>query len=120
DDRLLRGDSAGFERFRRAVQSDRRLVAALDTDFDVMGGEADEGQRSVDDAKQCLEHAHQLGAPIICLRLKSAGAALNPEAVKGVALEVRQLLPRARELGIRVAVETGAAAAAPAGSVLAL
>lgn len=117
--RLASAGPEGRRALGEALRRDGRLVTAIDLDSDFISEDGDRDQASIDSAKEAIGWARQLGAPVLCLRL---GREESSPSVSGerAARALRQLLPDARELGVRLALESGPDGASSPDSILGL
>jgi YVTN family beta-propeller protein len=98
-------DRASLDRILVAVHSEGRLLTALCADGSLVSDDPDANDRQLAEDRRFLRAARYLGVPVVRLGL---GEAHDPKiGLKRAMAAVRQLLPLARELDVKIAFENG-------------
>jgi YVTN family beta-propeller protein len=93
-------DNDALDRIRNAVREAGRSVSAVLIDGELVGDGAAGGGR-IDEYARIMRGASYLGAPLVRI---TASAPDRPADVEDVTAAVKQLLPVARELGLKIAI----------------
>ena len=114
-------DDAYLGRVKDAVKKANRVVACYVIEGNL--AVADEGKRNaqIEADKQKLRAAHKLGAPIVRINVGSTGREENADDTLGVERVVaafKELLPLARQLGIRITIENHGGVSKTAANIL--
>jgi YVTN family beta-propeller protein len=114
-------DAASLDRIVAALRRENRILTALKVEANVVSDDAEANQRQLAECRQMMRAARRLGAPVVVLGLapaRDAGAANSSQAIERAVVALRQLVPLAKELGLRLAVENGPGAAMSADGIL--
>lgn len=122
NERYLRSrDAAYVDSLRDAIGRAGRKMVCLVIDGTLAG--ADEGKRRKQIAHdvESIRIAHRLGAPLVRINVGSTGPAENADDTAGVdrvIAAVREMLPLARELKVRISIENHGGASRSASNIL--
>jgi Xylose isomerase-like TIM barrel len=108
-------DNASLDRIREAVREQDRTVAAVLIDDPLRLEHQAPDARQVEEFTRIMRGADYLGAPIVRVTLGPADASVIVERASAA---LRQLLPVARELGVKMAIAPARGSSLPAPSIL--
>jgi sugar phosphate isomerase/epimerase len=109
NERFFKGrDDAYIDRLKAAVDKAGRVVTALQVDGNLALADEAERRRQIEHDKESIRIAHRLGAPII--RINTGGTsreenADETEGVRRVIAAFTEMLPLARQLNVKIAIE---------------
>ncbi len=111
DARYVRSwDTAALDRILAAVHREQRILTALNGAGNLVSADAEANQRQIEEYRKLIRAARYLGTPVVVLSLGQTGEGDAADAGVGVERSIwalRQLLPVARELGVRLTIENG-------------
>ncbi len=101
-------DNAYLDRLKKAIREEGRILTALILEGNMVSDDASANQRQIEENKQRLRAAKYLGAPVVRMNVGRTGrgdAADLTEGVERAIAAFKQLIPLAKELGIRLTIE---------------
>ena len=101
-------DNSYLDRIKKALRDEQRVLTALILDGNLVSDDATANRKQIEENKRLLRAAHYLGAPLVRVNLGQTGHGDSTDQTVGVerAIEaLREMLPLARELGIRLTIE---------------
>lgn len=111
-------ESDSLARIKSAIRDEGRLVSAVLIDNALtVGGEAADTAR-IEEHKRIMRAAHYLGAPLVRITVGAAGVSDRTAAVDRATAALKQLLPTAKELGLRMAIGVSPGSSLEAESLL--
>lgn len=114
-------DQAYIARLRAAVVKAGRVVVALQVDGNLAIADEAKRKEQIEHNKQSLRIAHDLGAPV--MRVNTGGTSKEESADSTVGLDrviaaLREMLPEARRLKVKIAIENHGGVSATADNIL--
>jgi YVTN family beta-propeller protein len=103
-------DPASLDRIVAALRREQRTLTALKVARNVVSDDADANQRQIAEIRGLMKAARHLGAPTVVLDIGQTGRGEAADATVGVdraSAALFQLVPLAKQLGLRLAVENG-------------
>ncbi|MBI3666948.1 MAG: TIM barrel protein [Acidobacteria bacterium] len=101
-------DDNSLERFKQALREDQRVFTAMILDGNLVSDDEAANRKQIEEDKRLLSAAHYLGAPVVRVNVGSTGRGDDADQREGVERAIRafrEMLPLAKELGIRLAIE---------------
>jgi sugar phosphate isomerase/epimerase len=101
-------DNTSLNRIKEAIEREGRILTGLLLNGNVVSGDEAGNHQQIEKYEQQIQAAGRLGAPLVRIALGSTGQ--GDVADQGVGVEraiaaLKQLLPAAREHGVRIAIE---------------
>ncbi|HYM09367.1 MAG TPA: TIM barrel protein [Bryobacterales bacterium] len=114
-------DHASLDRIKKAIHDEGRILTAVILNGTLVSDDEAANQRQIEDDKRLLREAHYLGAPVV--RINVGGTGRGDEADQSIGVEraiaaFNQMLPLAKELGIKMTIENHGGASRTADGVL--
>jgi len=101
-------DQAYLERLKQAIAREQRVLTALILEGNMVSDDEAANRRQIEEHQQRLRAARYLGAPVVRINVGRTGRGEEADQTAGVERAIaafRQLLPLAKELGIRLTIE---------------
>ncbi|MBI4623805.1 MAG: TIM barrel protein [Verrucomicrobia bacterium] len=114
-------DRATLDRIVGALQREKRILTALDVAAHLVSEDDEANQRQIAECRRLMWAARHLGAPTVVLALGKTGAGDRADSGQGVEraiVALRQLVPLAKQLGLRLAIENAPGPAMSADAIL--
>jgi YVTN family beta-propeller protein len=102
-------DKASLDRIRTAIRREGRILTALVLDDDAAPGGA--AADRVEELRRGMRVAHDLGAPVVVIgvgKVAGGGSVESTGLVERAIAGLQPLLPTARELGLKLAIDADA------------
>ena len=97
-------ENDSLDRIKRAIRDQGRSVSAVLIDNALtVGGNAAIATR-IEEYTRIMRAAHHLGAPLVRITVAAEGVGDQTAAVERATAALKQLLPTARELGLKMAI----------------
>ena len=97
-------ESDSLDRIKSAIRDEGRLVSAVLIDTALIAdGDAANSAR-IEEYKRIMRAADYLGAPLVRITVGAAGASDQTATVDRATAALKQLLPAAKELGLKIAI----------------
>ncbi len=111
-------ESDSLDRIKSAIRDEGRLVSAVLIDNALIAdGEAANTAR-IEEYKRIMRAAHYLGAPLVRITVGAAGVSDQTATVDRATAALKQLLPVAKELGLKMAIGVSPGSSLDAESLL--
>lgn len=114
-------DRAYLDRIKKVIQDEQRILTAVILDGNLVSDDPAANQKQIEENKRIMRAAHYLGAPVVRINVGRTGrgdAADQAEGVERAVAAFREMLPLARELGIRMTIENHGGASKTADGIL--
>jgi sugar phosphate isomerase/epimerase len=111
-------ESDSLDRIKSAIRDERRRVSALLIDNPLTAGVEGASTARIEEYKRIMRAAHYLGAPLVRITVAATGVSDQTAAVDRVTAALKQLLPVAKELGLKMAIGVSPGSSLAADSLL--
>lgn len=114
-------DNASLDRLKKAIREEGRILTALILDGNLVADNEAANQKQIEEDKRLMRAAHYLGAPVVRINLGQTGKGAAADQTVGVERAIaafKQMLPLAKELGVKMTIENHGGASKTAGGIL--
>ncbi len=114
-------DSASLDRIKKAIHDEGRILTALILDGNLVSDDEAANRKQVEDDQRLMRAAHYLGARVVRINVGQTGhgdAADQTTGVERAITAFRQMLPTAKDLGIKMTIENHGGASRTADGIL--
>lgn len=97
-----------LDRLKKIMRDEGRVLTALILDGNMVSDDAEANRRRIEENQRIMRAAHYLGGPLVRINVGRTGrgdVADQSEGVERAIAAFRQLLPLAKELGLRMTIE---------------
>ncbi|MBI3695255.1 MAG: TIM barrel protein [Acidobacteria bacterium] len=114
-------DNASLDRLKKAIREEGRILTALILNGNLVADNEAANQKQIEDNKRLMRGAKYLGAPVVRINVGQTGRGNEADQTIGVERAIaafKQMLPTAKELGIKMTIENHGGASKTADGIL--